>query len=237
MPIRILRKRALVSIRWKLEQLISANNASGRVNTETAKSLQHIDQHLHGVRQSQASLLALVHNILATSAAATSRQPELTAMQLSNIDRSLFYLQHIAEYFRVRTGDASRAIDDPATVLAEPGRRHAIRRSPRSELILKRISRQLIQPIRMRYNAMCMRRARLEQMSAHKPDRTHRSLTVRRTQSCMTGGGLPKHPAAGDHQLLRSDSKREEAHAPQSRLLEISYRTLSKRRAQQAVPE
>lgn len=188
---------------------------------------------MHGVRQSQASLLALIKNIQATSAA-TSHQPELTVMQQSNIDRSLFYLQHIAEYFRVRTGEAS-AIDGPAAVAA-PGRRHTLR-SPRSELILKRISRQLIQPIRMRYNAMYMRRERLDQLSANKTNRAQRSQKVRRTQSCSNGGGQQKHPAAGDNQLLVSDSKRKEAHGPQSRLLGISYRRSSERRAQPAIHE
>lgn len=187
-------KRALVCICWKLEKLnLNALTTGERANvaaTDQAQTLQHIDQHLHVVRQSQASLLALVHNI--RSATNNSCQTALTSIQQANVERSLFYLQQIAKIYRFRTAE-DRALD-PTGTKTIISRRRSIR-SSRSELILKRISQQLIQPIGMRYNAICRQTA----MSQQHNEQTKQ---VRRIRSCSDAVDKPKHPATGDRRML-----------------------------------
>lgn len=101
-----------------------------------------------------------------------SNAVNLTAEQHANIERSLFYLEQIADYFQkrlqARNDDALNEVasgqdEKLCAVRSLAVARRSSPRSVRSDIILKRLSRELIQPIRKRYNGVYLMRAESQQ--------------------------------------------------------------------------
>lgn len=132
----------------------------------------------------------------------------LTQEQQINIERSLFYLEQIAEYFQKRVNDGHSLPEEKLCAVQSMGiARRSSPRSVRSDMILKRLSRELIQPIRKRYNDMYMMKA--ESLLGRENDVVknvlanvqHPTAVYRKTRSATNAG---KKSGKGATQLLRN---------------------------------
>lgn len=95
----------------------------------------------------------------------------LTPLQQANIERSLFYLQQISDFFRVKF---QKSVFSSSIDLLKGGNGLSVKQSMthrkslhsvRSEMILKRISRELLQPIREQYNTLYEKNCELQQQA------------------------------------------------------------------------
>lgn len=149
------------------------------VATQTSKDSQQLCTSFKTNQHEFLELLGTLKSIQSKSnGIADSKMTHLTPLQQANIERSLFYLQQINDLFCVKFKKTifSSSVDLLKTQrdLIAAKKTNATRKSVysvRSEMILKRISHELMQPIRDQYNEMYLKNLELSIKARQLNDR------------------------------------------------------------------
>lgn len=158
----------------QITQLEEHNNSLELVATNSTIESQQLCESIRSNQCDFVNLMEKLKKIQTESTFKIDPNPDaktmaLTPLQQANIERSLFYLQQISDFFRVKF---QKSIFSSVTHLNPGGKalvsvnsmtRRKTLHSARSELILKRISRELMLPIREQYNEMYMKNVLLQE--------------------------------------------------------------------------
>lgn len=172
-----------------LELVATQNSINSQQLCTSIQSNQHEFVELMDKLKSIQSESKLKLNICSES----NKTVSLTPLQQANIERSLFYLQQISDFFRVKFQKSvfSSSVDmlKVQKELLNPSANTLARRkslySVRSEIILKRISRELMQPIRQQYNEIYMKNFELQQRARQLNDRRFKPIRKSRSQTTV----------------------------------------------------